>query len=137
MRTGRRSALGHRRHRQQRGEQQRREPYARSVLAQAGDVGDGFHGVLQACARVGAAAILAGAARVRVAFAIDRIDSRFLPHTTGATQPMSTVIGIVLLVLFLYLAIKVVGFALKAAFILGLIAVGYWLLAPMLGLPLP
>ena len=50
---------------------------------------------------------------------------------------MSTVIGIVLLVLFLYLAIKVVGFALKSAFILLLIGVGYWLLAPMLGLPLP
>jgi hypothetical protein len=50
---------------------------------------------------------------------------------------MTTAIGIILLVLFLYLAIKVVGFALKAAFILALIAVGYWLLAPMLGLPLP
>ena len=48
---------------------------------------------------------------------------------------MSTVIGIVLLILFLYLAIKVVGFALKAAFIVLLIGVGYWLLAPMLGLP--
>jgi hypothetical protein len=50
---------------------------------------------------------------------------------------MTTLIGIVLLILFLYLAIKVVGFALKAGFILALIAVGYWLLAPMLGLPLP
>ena len=48
---------------------------------------------------------------------------------------MSTMIGIVLLILFLFLAIKVVGFALKAAFIVLLIAVGYWLLAPMLGLP--
>jgi hypothetical protein len=48
---------------------------------------------------------------------------------------MTTVIGMILLVLFLYLAIKVVGFALKAGFILLLIAVGYWLLAPMLGLP--
>ena len=48
-----------------------------------------------------------------------------------------SLIGIVLIVVGIYLAIKVAGFALKLAmWILGSAGV-YWLLAPYLGLPYP
>lgn len=46
-------------------------------------------------------------------------------------------LGIVLIVVGLYLALKVAGFALKLA-MWALVLLGvYWLLAPMLGLPRP
>ena len=46
-------------------------------------------------------------------------------------------VGIVLIVVGLYLALKVAGFVLKLA-MWGLVLLGvYWLLAPHLGLPLP
>jgi hypothetical protein len=46
-------------------------------------------------------------------------------------------VGIVLIVVGLYLALKVAGFVLKLA-MWGLVLLGvYWLLAPYLGLPAP
>ncbi len=46
-------------------------------------------------------------------------------------------LGIVMVVIGLYLAFKVVGFAMKLA-MWAVVAFGlYWLLAPMLGLPTP
>ncbi len=45
--------------------------------------------------------------------------------------------GIVLIVIGIYLAIKVAGFALKLAMWLLVIAGAYWLLAPYLGWPSP
>jgi len=46
-------------------------------------------------------------------------------------------LGIVLIVLGLYVALKVAGFALKLA-MWALVLLGvYWLLAPLLGLPRP
>jgi hypothetical protein len=50
---------------------------------------------------------------------------------------MTTVITILLLILFAYLAVKVIGFALRMAFVLLIAGTLYWLLAPMLHLPLP
>ena len=50
---------------------------------------------------------------------------------------MESIIGIALLIVFIYLAIKVVGFALKIAFVVAILAVVYWLVAPMAGLPQP
>lgn len=46
-------------------------------------------------------------------------------------------IGIVLVVVGIYLAIKVAGFALKLLLWAVVLGVAYWLLAPMLGLPTP
>ncbi len=46
-------------------------------------------------------------------------------------------VGIVLIVVGIYLAIKVAGFALKMLMWLLVIVGAYWLLAPMLGLPWP
>ena len=46
-------------------------------------------------------------------------------------------LGIVLIVLGIYLALKVAGFALKLAMWVLVIAGVYWLLAPYLGLPVP
>jgi hypothetical protein len=46
-------------------------------------------------------------------------------------------ISILIIVVCAYFAIKVVGFALKMAFIVAILAAAYWLVAPMLGLPLP
>jgi hypothetical protein len=48
-----------------------------------------------------------------------------------------SLIGIALIVIGIYLAIKVAGFVFKLAVILGVLLVAYWLLAPSLGLPLP
>jgi hypothetical protein len=44
-------------------------------------------------------------------------------------------IAIVLIVVGIYLAIKVAGFALKLLLWALVLAAAYWLLAPMLGLP--
>ena len=46
-------------------------------------------------------------------------------------------VAIVLLVVGVYLAIKVAGFALKLLLWAVVIGIAYWLLAPMLGLPVP
>ena len=46
-------------------------------------------------------------------------------------------LGIVLIVLGIYLALKVAGFALKLVMWVLVIAGVYWLLAPYLGLPIP
>lgn len=46
-------------------------------------------------------------------------------------------LGIVLVVVGGYLALKVAGFALKMLMWLVVIVGAYWLLAPMLGLPWP
>ena len=46
-------------------------------------------------------------------------------------------VAIVLLVLGVYLAIKVAGFALKLLLWAMVIGAAYWLLAPMLGMPVP
>ena len=46
-------------------------------------------------------------------------------------------IAIVLIVVGIYLAIKVAGFALKLLMWLLVLGAAYWLLAPMLGLPSP
>ncbi|WP_162312743.1 hypothetical protein [Pseudoxanthomonas yeongjuensis] len=48
-----------------------------------------------------------------------------------------SLVGIVLIVVGIYLAIKVAGFALKLAMWALVIAGVYWLLAPYLGLPFP
>jgi hypothetical protein len=48
-----------------------------------------------------------------------------------------TFIGIAVLVLCIYLAFKVAGFMFKMALWVVVIAVVYWLLAPMAGMPLP
>jgi hypothetical protein len=46
-------------------------------------------------------------------------------------------LGMLLIVLGIYLALKVAGFALKLVMWVLVIAGVYWLLAPYLGLPLP
>ena len=46
-------------------------------------------------------------------------------------------VAIVVLIVGVYLAIKVAGFALKLLLWAVVIGIAYWLLAPMLGLPLP
>lgn len=46
-------------------------------------------------------------------------------------------LGIVLIVLGIYLALKVAGFALKLAMWALVIAGVYWVLSPYLGLPVP
>jgi hypothetical protein len=46
-------------------------------------------------------------------------------------------LGIVLIVLGIYLALKVAGFALKLAMWVLVIVGVYWLLSPYLGLPVP
>ena len=46
-------------------------------------------------------------------------------------------LGMVLIVLGIYLALKVAGFALKLAMWVLVIAGVYWLLAPYVGLPIP
>lgn len=46
-------------------------------------------------------------------------------------------VGIVLVVIGLYLALKVAGFAMKLALWALVLVGGYWLLAPHLGLPWP
>ena len=46
-------------------------------------------------------------------------------------------IAIALIVVGIYLAIKVAGFALKLVMWLLVLGAAYWLLAPMLGLPAP
>lgn len=46
-------------------------------------------------------------------------------------------LGLVMVVVGIYLAIKVAGFALKLVLWLVVIAGAYWLLAPYLGLPFP
>lgn len=48
-----------------------------------------------------------------------------------------SLLGIVLVVVGIYLALKVAGFALKLAMWVLVIAGAYWLLAPYLGLPSP
>ena len=50
---------------------------------------------------------------------------------------MSTILGIILLVLAAWLAVKVVGFLLKIGFVLVAFAALYWLASPYLGLPMP
>ena len=50
---------------------------------------------------------------------------------------MTSIVAVLLLIVGVYLLIKVVGFALKMTVLLAVLAVAYWLLAPMLGLPLP
>jgi len=46
-------------------------------------------------------------------------------------------VAVVLLVVGVYLAIKVAGFALKLLLWAVVMGIAYWLLAPMLGLPVP
>ena len=46
-------------------------------------------------------------------------------------------LAIALVVIGIYLVIKVAGFLLKITFLFVVLAAAYWLLAPMLGLPLP
>lgn len=46
-------------------------------------------------------------------------------------------LGIILVVVGIYLAIKVAGFALKLVLWVLVIGGAYWLLAPYLGLPVP
>lgn len=46
-------------------------------------------------------------------------------------------IGIVLVVVGIYLAVKVAGFALKLLLWVLVFGIAYWLLAPVLGLPTP
>lgn len=46
-------------------------------------------------------------------------------------------IGIALVVVGIYLAIKVAGFALKLFLWAVVLGVAYWVLAPLLGLPVP
>jgi len=46
-------------------------------------------------------------------------------------------VAIVLVVVGVYLAIKVAGFALKLLLWAVVIGIAYWLLAPMLGMPVP
>lgn len=46
-------------------------------------------------------------------------------------------IAIVMIVVGIYLAIKVAGFALKLLLWALVLGAAYWLLAPMLGLPIP
>ena len=48
-----------------------------------------------------------------------------------------TFIGLAVLVLCIYLEFKVAGFLFKIALWVVVIAVSYWLLAPMAGMPLP
>jgi hypothetical protein len=48
---------------------------------------------------------------------------------------MGTIIGIILLVLAAWLAVKVVGFLFKIGFVLIAFLALYWLAAPYLGLP--
>ncbi len=46
-------------------------------------------------------------------------------------------IAIALVIVGIYLAIKVAGFALKLVLWVVVLGAAYWLLAPMLGLPIP
>jgi len=46
-------------------------------------------------------------------------------------------VAIALLLIAAYLAIKLVGFAIRMAMIALVLVLAYWLLAPILGLPLP
>ena len=46
-------------------------------------------------------------------------------------------LGIIVVVVGIYLAIKVAGFALKLALWVLVLGAAYWVLAPYLGLPLP
>jgi hypothetical protein len=48
-----------------------------------------------------------------------------------------SLLALLVLIVCLYFAVKVVGFALKVGFILLLLAAAYWVVAPMLGWPLP
>lgn len=48
-----------------------------------------------------------------------------------------SLLGIVLIVIGIYLALKVAGFALKLAMWALVLFGAYWLLAPFLGLPFP
>jgi hypothetical protein len=50
---------------------------------------------------------------------------------------MSDLFTIILIIIGIYLAIKVVGFFFKLAFIVVVIGALYWLASPYLGLPLP
>jgi hypothetical protein len=50
---------------------------------------------------------------------------------------MTTILTILVLLLLAYVAVKVVGFLLKAAFVIVIAGVLYWWLAPVLNLPLP
>ena len=50
---------------------------------------------------------------------------------------MTTILAILVLLVLAWLAVKVIGFAIKATFVLLIAGTLYWLLAPMLGLPLP
>jgi hypothetical protein len=50
---------------------------------------------------------------------------------------MEQLLVIALVVIAIYCAIKLVGFAIKAGFLLLALGLVYWLVAPMLGLPLP
>ena len=65
------------------------------------------------------------------------IDSTPSQPPPGPHASMESIIGVALLVVFIYLAIKVVGFVLKIAFVVAILAVVYWLVAPMAGLPQP
>ena len=48
-----------------------------------------------------------------------------------------SLIAIVAIIVGIWLAIKVVGAAFKLALWLAVLAIGYWFLAPYLGLPMP
>ena len=50
---------------------------------------------------------------------------------------VTTILAILVLLVLAWLAVKVIGFAIKATFVLLIAGTLYWLLAPMLGLPLP
>ena len=50
---------------------------------------------------------------------------------------MTTILTILALLVLAYVAMKVVGFLLKAAFVIVIAVVMYWWLAPVLNLPLP
>ena len=49
----------------------------------------------------------------------------------------TTVVGIVILVVLLWLALKVVGFVAKLALYIAMVVVAYWLFAQAFGLPFP
>ena len=48
-----------------------------------------------------------------------------------------TLIGVVILVVLLWLALKVVGFVAKLALYIAMVVVAYWLFAQAFGLPFP
>ena len=50
---------------------------------------------------------------------------------------MSTILGIILLVLAAWLAVKVVGFLFKIGLVLVAFCALYWLASPYLNLPMP